>query len=401
VRGGRRAPARAVRAAADPGDPVGRLAAVLGKHTRGYGILEDLFADPRVSDVFATAPVDDNPLRVRVDGESLRTNVRFTTAGAAALASGFRGESGRAFSRADPMLDAAVRIGDRRVRVAGVADPVADGLAFAFRGHGTATRTLPALVGNDTLTPAAAALLSVAVERGAAALVAGARGAGKTTLLGALLRAIPPATRTVVIEDTPELPVAALQRDGRDVQALRVDRDGEDGPSPATALRTALRLGSGALVLGEVRGEEAGALYEAMRVGANDGAVLGTIHGDGGAAVRERVVTDLGVPESAFADTDLLVTVERTDHHRVATIEEVVGTDGGVSFAPLYERGQDGLVATGRIDRGESHLLASLATPDESYAAVRDALMARAADLEDRADSTHEQTPAADGGTRC
>jgi len=74
-----------------------------------------------------------------------------------------------------------------------------------------------------------AAFLSVAVERNAAALIAGTRGSGKTTLLGTLLYELTPDTRTVLIEDTPELPVEALQSVGRDVQALRTgsgrDRD--------------------------------------------------------------------------------------------------------------------------------------------------------------------------------
>ncbi|WP_436930542.1 ATPase, T2SS/T4P/T4SS family [Halosimplex halobium] len=397
VAGAERAPGRAARAVAGEDDPVEDIAAVLRKHARGYGVVADLFADPRVSDVFATAPVAATPLRVRVDGEAMRTNVRLTEAGAAALASRFRRESGRAFSGADPTLDAAVATGDRRVRVAAVTDPVSDGVAFAFRAGDREAWTLPALVANGTISADAAALLSVAVERGAAGLVAGPRGAGKTTCLSALLWEVPAGTRSVVIEDTPELPVEALQSQGRDVQALRSSLD-ESGTSPTEALRTALRLGSGALVVGEIRGEEAGTLYEAMRVGANDGAVLGTIHGDGGAAVRERVVADLGVPQSSFAATDLLVTLEAAEsadgtQRRVRAIEEVerAGGESGdasgaadadaatasVEFVTLYERDGDGLAPTDRIERGNSRLVAALTRPAESYADLRDELSAR------------------------
>ncbi|SIQ91265.1 Type II/IV secretion system protein [Haladaptatus litoreus] len=97
-------------------------------------------------------------------------------------------------------------------------------------------------------------------------LVSGTRGAGKTTCLGALLWELPTKTRTVVIEDTRELPVESLQRDGRDVQSLLTTANGDEpGVQPAEALKTALRLGEGALVVGEVRGNEASVLYEAMR----------------------------------------------------------------------------------------------------------------------------------------
>jgi len=410
VAGGERAPGRAVRTVASErrgksesgngsesgGDQaVEDLVAVLRKHTRGYGVLEDLFADDRVSDVFATAPVETRALRVRVDGEAMRTNVRLTEDAAAALASRFRRESGRAFSGADPTLDAAVETENRGVRVAGVTDPVSDGVAFAFRARDADAWTLPALVRNDTLPADAAALCSVAVERGVAGLAAGQRGAGKTTFLGALLWALPPGTRSVVIEDTPELPVTTLADCGRDVQALRSSLDGT-GPSPTEALRTALRLGSGALAVGEIRGEEAGVLYEAMRVGSNDGAVLGTIHGDGGAAVRERVVTDLGVPESSFGATDLLVTLESADtpdgtERRVRRIEEVrTGGDGrDVTFAALYDRDDDGLASTDRIERGNSHLVDSLCRPGERYADLRERLADREAWLAGLADAGH------------
>ncbi|MEF8856143.1 MAG: ATPase, T2SS/T4P/T4SS family, partial [Haloplanus sp.] len=267
---------------------------VLRKHTRGHGVLDDLFADPRVSEVVVTAPVSDGPVRVAIDGERLRTNVHLTRTGVAALASRFRRESGRGFSRANPTLDATTEgpFGGS-VRVAGVTDPASDGYGFVFRSHDAGAWTLPALVANGTLSADAAALCSVAVERAAAGLIAGPRGAGKTTLLSALLWELPPAVRTVVVEDTPELPVSALRDAGRDVQPVRIEAD--DGPalSAAAALRTALRLGDGALVVGEVRGEEAATLYEAMRVGAASSAVLGTIHGDGAASVLERVVTDL------------------------------------------------------------------------------------------------------------
>ncbi|QCJ47569.1 ATPase, T2SS/T4P/T4SS family [Haloprofundus sp. MHR1] len=402
-----RAPGRAVRAVvaehrdggggSDAGDnnesgdgtddlPVERLSSLLAKHTRGHGVLDDLFSDSRVSDVFVTAPVESNPVRVVVDGDRLDTNVRLTRSGAAALASRFRRTSGRPFSKAHPTLDAVVDADGGRIRVAGVSNPASDGLAFAFRRHDDAPLTLPALVANDTLSADAAALLSLSVERGAAGLVAGTRGAGKTTLLGALLWELPTATRTVVVEDTPELPVDALQRHGRDTQSLYVDAGDEATLTPTGGVRTALRLGEGALVVGEVRGEEAAALYEAMRVGASGSAVLGTIHGDGGAAVRERVVSDLGVPESSFAATDLVVTLSPSGGRHVARIEELRVTDAGVRFVTLFEYADGAVRSTGVVERGNSALVDALAGPDERYADVREALGTRRRSLRTLAD---------------
>ncbi|MHC3439440.1 ATPase, T2SS/T4P/T4SS family [Natrialbaceae archaeon A-gly3] len=373
---GERAPTRAIEHVTDePVDPL--LTTILSKHTSGYGILEDLFADPRVSDVYVTSPIENNPIRVVVDGESMATNVTLTSTGAKALASRVRRTSGRAFSRANPTVDATadLEVGTG-LRVAGVTSPVAEGTAFAFREQSEDRFTLPALVANGTMSAEVAAFLSVAIERNAAVLIAGTRGAGKTTLLGTLLYELPAGTRTVVIEDTPELPVDPLQSVGRDVQALRTGTG--EGPeiTPAEALRTALRLGDGALILGEIRGEEAQVLYEAMRVGANANAVLGTIHGDGAEDVFERVVSDLGVEPSSFGATDLIVTAQayRTPEgrkRRVARIEEVMGSGDDIWFEPLYEMDEDRAVATGRIDRGESRFIDRLTGPGEEYADIR------------------------------
>ena len=388
-------------AAADAPEGTVELATALERYTAGTGVLEHLFGDPAVSDVFATAPVATTPLGVRVGDEPMTTNVRLTEPGAASLAGQFRRASGRAFSRAEPTLDATTEIAGRRVRVAAVDGPVSDGHAFALRAHDREVRRLSDLVANGTLPPAAAGFLSVAVERGVACLVTGERGAGKTTLLGALLWALPPTARTVLVEDTPELPAAALREAGRDVQALRVASGPETGTTagsdPITAseaLRTALRLGESALVVGEVRGEEAKVLYEAMRVGAGGAAVLGTVHGEGGATVRDRVVDDLGVPQSAFAETDLVVTMsaretDRGRERRVTRIEEVRrnrpddsgeggGTPGAVCFAPLFERTGEGLVATDRL-REDSTLMAELAPPGGSPSEVLSAVADRAA----------------------
>ncbi len=182
---GDRAPSRAIERVVDgPVDPT--LAAVLEKHTEGYGVLEDLFADHGVTDVYVTSPVSENPLRVDVDGTAMETTVHLTATGAKALASRIRRTSGRAFSRAEPTIAATASLSNgRRLRVAGVTEPVADGTAFALRERSEDRFTLPALVANGTMSAAAAGFLSTAVERNAAALIAGTRGAGKTTLLGA------------------------------------------------------------------------------------------------------------------------------------------------------------------------------------------------------------------------
>lgn len=387
------APRRAVRLACGTDPPgthadVDTLAAVLGKHT-GPGLLVDLFADQTVSDVFLPAPATETGVFVRRDGRRHRTNLSLAPDGPGALASLLRRRSGQPLARSDPTLSVTLDVAGRRVRATATVPPASEGHSFAFRAHDRNPWQLRDLVANATVSPQAAGLLSVAVRRGAAVLLAGERGAGKTTALGALLWELPRDERILVVEDAPELPVGALQAAGRDVQRLRASElfDADE------ALRTALRLGESTLVVGEVRGEEAQVLYEAMRVGADGGAVLGTIHGGSADRVRERVVTDLGVPASAFADTDLVATLSARERgeettRRVTSVEEVLGGGEGVDFAHLFRAGE----ATGRIDRGNCATLAGFAESVESYADVRGEVTDRAETLAGAADGARSST---------
>jgi len=113
--------------------------------------------------------------------------------------------------------------------------------------------------------------------------------------------------------------------------------------------------------------------------------------------VFERVVSDLGVPASSFGVTDLLVTLEHAPGgRRVRLVEEVV--DDEPRFGALFERTGEGLAPTGRVARGNSRLVASLATPEESYATVRDRLDRRTRLLETlatRGETGGEQVTAA------
>jgi len=106
-----------------------------------------------------------------------------------------------------------------------------------------------------------------------------------------------------------ELPVESLRKLEYDILRMKVrsallktttEVSADDG------IRTSLRLGDSCLIMGEVRSEEAKALYEAMRVGALANVVAGTIHGASPYGVFDRVVNDLGVPATSFKATDII-----------------------------------------------------------------------------------------------
>ncbi len=355
---------------------VASLAEHLARFTAGLGLIETLLADSRIEDIYVDAPVGKTTVHIRHrDYDECLTNILLTPDEADSLASRFRAISGRPFSEADPVLD----LNLKDVRVAAVGRPLSPaGLALALRRHKPTPWTLPQFIRLKFLTPYAAGLLSLLVDAQSSILVTGSRGAGKTSLLGALMLEILPKFRIITIEDTREILVEQLIEIGFKVQSLQVQSasSGTDAElSAEEALRAALRLGESVLVVGEVRGEEARTLYEAMRVGAAGNSVMGTIHGATARDVFERVVHDLGIPPNSFKATDVIVvaapirlrgSITRT--RRLIQITEVrkgwrrdpVEEDGFENLM-YYDRSADELKPTRKLRSSKSELIMNIA----------------------------------------
>ena len=287
------------------------LSKVVARYTVGYGILEVILNDRKVTDVYLDAPIGGRPIYlVHSDYGQCQTNVTFTENEANSLISKLRAMSSRPFDEAHPVLD--FDLPDLETRVAVIGPPLSSGPAFAFRLHKLTPWTLEQFVDVNYLNPLAAGLLSFFIDMQATTLVAGSRGSGKTSLLQALMLEIPQNSRLIVQEDTQELPIAYMKDIGFNIQRLKTRSPisvskTETEVDPAEALRTALRLGDSAIIIGEVRSKEAKVLYEAMRIGAAGNVVMGTIHADSAYSVWDRVVNDLGVPTTSFKATDLVV----------------------------------------------------------------------------------------------
>jgi type IV secretory pathway ATPase VirB11/archaellum biosynthesis ATPase len=293
-------------------DEARELAGIVARYTVGYGVLELLLQDKHLTDIYIDAPIGMKPIYV-VHSEfgQCQTNIVYTGDEAESLVSKLRAMSGRPFDEAHPVLDYDLADSDARIAVIGT--PLSpDGNAFAFRLHKVTPWTLPQFVDNQFMTPLSAGLLSFFIDQQATMLITGSRGAGKTSLLQAVMLEILQNTRIIVQQDTLELPIEYMKNIGYNIQSLKTRSPisvskTESEVSPEESLRTALRLGDSALVLGEVRSIEAKVLYEAMRVGAAGNVVLGTIHGDSAYSVWDRVVNDLEVPTTSFKATDLVV----------------------------------------------------------------------------------------------
>ena len=327
------------------------LAAILCRYTVGYGVLETIIRDGNVQDIYVDAPSGQVPVHVVLRTDHLsavrrkcRTNVLIGRRDLQSFVSRVKFETGLPFSEAAPVLEA--DMGELRSRVTLVSPPLSDkGVSLAIRRHTDRAWSLTRLVANGSLSSLLAGFLWACAIGRRAVLIAGSRGAGKTTLLSSLLLEFPLSQRILLIEDTPEIPVQRLQNLGFDIQTLRFSEAGSSGRSLAArnALKVSLRMGESAIVIGEVRGEEARVLYESMRAGSAGSSVLGTIHGNSATGVLHRAVEDLGVSERAFSSTDIVVVIglvrspDGTQFRRqVVEVAEVRLRGSSVELVPLF-----------------------------------------------------------------
>jgi len=338
------------------------LSKVVARYTVGYGILEVLLNDRKITDVYLDAPIGGKPIYiVHSDYGQCQTNVTFTENESNSLISKLRAMSARPFDEAHPVLD--FDLPDLDTRVAVIGPPLSpSGSAFAFRLHKLTPWTLEQFIDNNTMSALSAGMLSFFVDMQVTTIVSGSRGSGKTSVLQAMMLEIPQNSRIIIQEDTQELPIEYMKQIGFNVQSLKTKSaisvsKTETEVAPEEALRTALRLGDSAIIVGEVRSTEAKVLYEAMRIGAAGNVVMGTIHADSAYAVWDRVVNDLGVPTTSFKATDLVVVTRPIRfkgslkrHRRMVEITEIKKEwneepmrEGGLLNLMEYDAAKDSL----------------------------------------------------------
>jgi len=370
-----------------------KLAEILVRHTLGFGLVEVLLKDNKLQDIVLNAPIAQNPIFVRHEKyDECSTNIIPSYEDAESWAAKLRLQSGRPLDEANPVLDTELNFGKIRARIAAIKEPLSpNGLAYAIRRHRDDPWTLPLFVKNKMINSFAAGILSFMVDGSRTLLVAGTRSSGKTSLLGSLLLEIMPKYRVIVVEDTLELGVDVMRKLGYDILRMKVRSALVEGTTEVEAsegIRTSLRLGDSALIVGEVRSEEAKALYEAMRVGALANTVAGTIHGDSPYGVFDRVVNDLNVPPTSFKATDLIIIanpVKTPDglhsRRRVVQITEVRKhwdrdplEEAGFVDLMRYNVEKDELEPTQELINGDSEIIKAIASNVKGWAGNWDAV---------------------------
>ena len=298
----------------------------------GLGPLQPLINDPLVTDIMVNGYKE---VYVEKLGKLQKTDVVFRSEEQLLnLARRIVSRIGRRIDETSPLVDARLEDGSR-VNV--MIPPLAlDGTYISIRKFSQEKLSLNQLATNGSMSINMVQLLDVIVRSRLNVLVAGGTGAGKTTLLNAMSFSIPPTERIVTIEDAAELKLQqphVVRAETRPANAEGLPAIGQ-----RELVRNALRMRPDRIILGEVRGEEAFEMMQAMNTG-HDGS-LSTLHANSPTDALVRLENMLMMAQSNLplfalrrqvADTiDVVVQVERMrdGKRRVVAITEIIGLEG-------------------------------------------------------------------------
>ena len=331
-----------------------RLAKELMDEVFGLGPLEPLLQDPTVSDILVNTH---STVYVERRGILEKTNVVFKDdVHLMHIIDKIVSAVGRRIDESSPMVDARLKDGSR-VNI--IIPPLAvDGPILSIRRFGSIPLEAEDLLRNRSLTPQMMETLKGAVRARMNIVVSGGTGAGKTTLLNVLSSFISERERIVTIEDSAEL---QLKQD----HVVRLECrppnvEGRGAVRQRELVINALRMRPDRIVLGEVRGEEALDMLQAMNTG-HDGS-LTTIHANNPREAISRIETmammgNIALPEKAIrqqiaAAVHLIVQISRMSDgtRRVTHVSEITGTSGDViSMQDIFLFEKQGITSQGKV----------------------------------------------------
>ena len=296
----------------------------------GYGKIDPLMKDRLIEDISADGV--NIPLYVwHREYESLPTNIIFEDVDELnSFIIRLAYLAGKNISIASPMLDATLPDGSRLQLTYGT-EVTRRGSTFTVRRFRVDPLTISDLISLNTLSSDMAAYFWYAIENRASILVAGGVAAGKTTMLNCLSMFIKPELKIVSVEDTAEL---NLPHENWIPSVVRAGF-GQNGKGTGAItlfdlLKTAVRQRPDYIIVGEVRGEEAYTLFQAMATGHLG---MSTIHGESVNSVINRLGSEpMNIPRSLLTMIDAMTIQLRTEikgkpARRTLAVTEVVGLD--------------------------------------------------------------------------
>jgi pilus assembly protein CpaF len=331
-----------------------RLALEVADEVFGLGPLEPLLQDPTINDILVNGH---KQVYVERAGMLEETNIVFKDdAHLMHIIDKIVSAVGRRVDESSPMVDARLLDGSR-INV--IIPPLSvDGPNLSIRRFGQIPVAESDLVENRTLTPAMLTLIKGAVSARLNIVVSGGTGAGKTTMLNVLSGYISDKERIVTIEDSAELQLK--QRHVVRLECRPANVEGKGAVMQRQLVANSLRMRPNRIIIGEVRGEEALDMLQAMNTG-HDGS-LTTIHANSPRDAIARMETmalmsnlninEIAVRRQIASAVTIVIQVSRFSDgtRRVTHLTEITGMEQDtVSMQDVFVFEKHGVAPDGRV----------------------------------------------------
>ena len=310
------------------------LEKVLVDELLGLGPLEELLADPNISDIMVNGP---DQTFVERKGKIELAQIQFRDEEHLfQIAQRIVNSVGRRVDQTTPLADARLKDGSR-VNV--IVPPLSlKGTAISIRKFSAKPITIDMMAGFGSMSPKMATALKIAGASRFNVIISGGTGSGKTTMLNALSKMIDPGERVLTIEDAAELRLQ--QPHWLPLETRPPNLEGQGEISIRDLVKNALRMRPDRIILGEIRGAECFDMLAAMNTG-HDGSMC-TLHANSPREALARMenmvmMSDIKVPKEAISrqiadSVELIIQVKRLrdGSRRVTNITEVIGMEGSV-----------------------------------------------------------------------
>jgi pilus assembly protein CpaF len=320
----------------------------------GLGPLEQLLKDPNISDILVNRH---DRVYIEKAGKLELTTLTFKdSTHLMQIIERIVSRVGRRVDESSPMVDARLADGSR---VNAIIPPLAiDGPCLSIRRFGRDPVTARQMLENQTLTESMMELLTSMVKGRLNILVSGGTGAGKTTVLNVLSGYIPESDRIVTIEDAAELQLKQPHVVRLETRPPNIE--GKGAVRQRQLVINSLRMRPDRIVVGEVRGEEAFDMLQAMNTG-HEGS-LTTVHANSPRDAMARIenmvsMANLNIPERAVrhqiaSAVHAVVQVARLSDgtRKVITISEVTGMDNeSIAMQDIFVFDRSGIDENGKV----------------------------------------------------
>lgn len=288
----------------------------------GYYKLQPLFNDDKIEDLSVNKPNSPTMVYHEDYDKHIMTNIAFDSDELSTFTKKLAQQAGRNLSRANPTSNGSLLDGSR-IRINFEDEVSPEGSSFTIRFLNDEPLSPIHLIDFETYNYEQMAYLWLLIENKKSIIIAGGTASGKTTTLNALTMFIDRNNKIISIEDTQEISTIQINESKRLTRESFMDQK-SDGIDEFDLTKGALRERPDFILVGEVRGEEAQSMFQAMNTGHT---TLSTLHAESPRSVINRLESEkMGVQKELMEAIDVIMIqnrLRRSGDVRAEHIEEI------------------------------------------------------------------------------